>query len=195
MPKKCSITSARFNPIWNKHCTGCHNATAKAAAGLDLTATPTALHNVSYENLLNVGVATNRTPRTKYSLVGVQVNENSVRAFVEYTPPYYFGAYSSVLAAMFGDFQPHFDQFGNNAASMQARVQALHTKHKNVPLARDEFIRIANWLDASCQYYPSYWGQKNLQYRDSACFRPAVTFAEAIGTDVPANLQNIYKTP
>lgn len=180
----------QIQPIWNKHCTGCHNATDKAAAGLNLSGELTELHNVSYENLLGVGVGKARGG--KLPLVGVQVNENDVRAFVEYSPPYYFGAYSSVLAAMFGGFEPRFEHFGTNAAKMADRVKALRVQHKDVKLSREEFIRIANWLDASCQYYGSYWGQKNLQHRQSPYFRPAVAFAEALGDQWPAALNPLY---
>ena len=176
----------QIQPIWNDRCISCHDAT-KAAAGLDLTAAPTTLYSVSYENLLAHGKGTK-----SHALVGSQVDENDVRAFVEYSPPYFFGAYTSLLAATFADFEPHFARFGAESATLAARVPALRQAHKDVKLSREEFIRIANWLDASCQYYPSYWGQKNIQFQQSPYFRPAVTFDEALSDNWPASLDPLY---
>ena len=180
----------QIQPVWNKNCISCHNATPRAAGGLDLTGTLTELHNNSYENLLGIGVAKGKRP---LPLVGVQVNENDVRAFIAATPPRYLGAYSSLLAATFGNFEPCFDYYGTNAAKMTARVAELRAKHKAVKLSREEFIRVANWLDASCQYYGSYWGMKNITHRHSPYFRPEVSFAEAVSSQWPAALRGLYE--
>jgi hypothetical protein len=117
-----------------------------------------------------------------------------VRAYVEYAPPYFFGAYTSVLAAMFGDFEPP-STLQAQAPALAERVKALREKHKEVRLTPEEFVRIANWLDASCQYYPSYWGQKNLKYKESPFFRPGVTLDEAVGSQWPAALGALYAPP
>ena len=177
----------QIQPIWNKNCVACHNATEKAAAGLDLTGEMTNLYSASYENLLAKGKAGRALP-----LAGMQADENDVRGYVEYTPPYYFGSYSSLLAATFGNFAPHFESFAANAPKLAGRVEALREQHKDVKLSREEFIRIVNWLDASCQYYGSYWGRKNIAHRASPYFRPEVTFAEALSDQCPPALQADY---
>ncbi len=186
--KKLFDYERQIQPIWNAHCVRCHDE--KAAAGLNLTGGLTELHNVSYENLLAFGVGKARKERLP--LVGLQVDENDVRAYVEYAPPYFFGAYTSVLAAMFGGFEPHFASFGAQATALAERVKALRAKHSDVKLSPEEFSRIANWLDASCQYYPSYWGQKNLKHKGSPYFRPEVAFDEAVAARWPDALRALY---
>ncbi len=179
----------QIQPIWNKNCIGCHNDTPKAAAGLDLTGKITAHYSNSYEYLLGLGTSKSKS---SLPLAGGQVDENSVRAYVEYTPPYYFGSYSSILAAIYGKFEPHFDYFGDKAAKMTERAKALREQHKNVKLTQEEYVRIVNWLDASCQYYGSYWGMKNSQHSASPYFRPEVPFLEGIGSQYPASLVPLY---
>ncbi|OGV58562.1 MAG: hypothetical protein A2283_00500 [Lentisphaerae bacterium RIFOXYA12_FULL_48_11] len=183
----------QIQPIWNKYCIKCHDSSDKAPEKLDLTGGLTRLYCNSYENLLGIGDA--RSKQRKFTLVGVQANENDIRANVEYMPPYYYGAYSSILAATFGQFEPHFEQFGNNASKMSERVKALREKHKDTKLQKEEFIRIVNWLDASCQYYGSYWGMKNLSHSNSPHFRPDVRFEDALADIYPSAMRTIYDLP
>ncbi len=190
-PKKLFDYARQIQPIWNQHCIECHNAAPKVQTTLDLTADPTALYSKSYEALLGIGA--DKAKRPRHPLVGGQVDENDVRAFVEYTPPYFFGARSSLLAATFGQFEPTFERFGPAAAAMTARLPKLRQDHKDIKLSRDEWIRIVNWLDASCQFYNSYWGMKNLSHKDSPWFRPEVTFEEALGIKWPERMKGIYE--
>ncbi len=181
----------QIQPVWDKHCVECHDGTEKTKAGLDLTGAATALYCNSYENLMRQGKG--KPDKSKIPLVGVQVDENSVRAYVENSPPRYFGAYSSVLAALLGSFEPNFEDYEAEVAKeLSDRVKALRKKHEKIKLSKAEFIRVASWLDASCQYYGSYWGMKNSEHRDSPHFRPSVPFAEAIGTQYPAALRSLY---
>ncbi len=186
--KKVFDYERQIQPIWNSHCVRCHDE--KAAVGLNLTGERTELHNVSYENLLAFGVGKERKGRLP--LVGLQVDENDVRAYVEYAPPYYFGAYTSLLLALFSDFEPHFESFGSKAPDLAERLKALQAKHKELKLSSAELLRIANWLDASCQYYPSYWGKKNLKHKESPYFRPEVSLDDAVGSQWPAALRALY---
>jgi hypothetical protein len=186
--KKVFDYERQIQPIWNAHCVRCHDE--KAAVGLNLTGSPTELYNVSYENLLAFGIGKAR--KARLPLVGLQVDENDVRAYVEYAPPYFFGAYTSILAAMFGTFEPHFDSYKAQAPALAERVKTLREKHKEVKLTSAEFVRIVNWLDASCQYFPSYWGQKNLTHKASPFFRPDVAFDDAVGAQWPASLRALY---
>ena len=191
--KKLFDYERQIQPIWNAHCVRCHDATEKAAAGLKLTGELTELHSVSYESLLAFGSGKER--KARLPLVGLQVDENDVRAYVEYAPPYFFGAYTSLLAAMFGGFEPHFASFGAKEAALAERANVLRAKHSGVKLSPEEFIRIANWLDASCQYYPSYWGQKNLKHQASPYFRPVIAFDDAISAQWPSALNALYNPP
>lgn len=179
----------QIQPIFDRHCVDCHNGKPDAPVALNLTGAPTELYSVSYENLLGKV----KTAKPRVTLVGAQADENNVRSYVEYTPPYYFGAYSSVLAATFGNFEPRFEFFKNEGQRMTARVQELRKQHKDVKLSREEFVRLANWLDASCQYYPSYWGMKNVAHAESPYFRPLVQFEEALSPHWPASLNALYE--
>lgn len=181
-----------IQPIWNRHCISCHNGSVeKDPSRLNLSGELTDLHNVSYENLMGFGAGKARGG--KFALVGAQANENDIRAFVEYTPPFYFGAYSSLLLASIDSFEPSFAHYGANGAAMKQRMKEVRAKHAEVKLSREELIRVSNWLDASCQYYPSYWGQKHVQHRSSPYFRPAVTFEEALSPKWPEGLKGLYE--
>lgn len=181
----------QIQPLWDRHCVECHHEGSDAAGGLNLMGTATDLYSVSYENLL--GKSKGFQPRT--ALAGFQPDENNVRGFVEYAPPYQFGACTSVLAAAFGPVEPRFAPFGTAAAAMVSRVHELRDKHQDVKLSREEFIQLVNWLDACCQYHPSYWGMKNVAHASSPYYRPVLSFREALGTEWPAALRALYDAP
>jgi len=181
----------QIQPIWNKHCVSCHGDNDKTAGGLDLRGTQTALHCVSYEQLLGMGTYKNR--RNALPLVGRQADENDIRANIGYTPAYFFGAASSVLSALTGRFEPQLEGFGAKATSMVAALKKLRGPHKDVKLTPEEQLRLDAWLDTSCQYYPSYWGKKNLQHAKAPGFRPEITFEEALADRWPGKLDAIYR--
>jgi hypothetical protein len=52
-------------------------------------------------------------------------------------------------------------------------IQLIRQGHEDVTLAREEFIRLVTWVDANAPYYGSYYGRRNLKYRDHPDFRPA----------------------
>jgi len=60
-----------------------------------------------------------------------------------------------------------------------ARAKKLEQVHKNVRLSAEEMLRLTTWLEANGQYYGSYWGRRDLQYKDHPNFRPTPTFAIA----------------
>jgi len=61
--------------------------------------------------------------------------------------------------------------------------------HRDIELPRAAFVRLATWVDASGVYYGSYWGRRNLEYRDHPFFRPDPTFEEAISTVCPVPVE------
>jgi hypothetical protein len=171
----------QIQPIWDAKCVSCHGG-EKPAANMSLAGDRTDLFSLSYENL------------TKRNVSGKQANENSVRTGdTEYKKPYFYGTYSSILAAMFDTFTPCFDGFPGQADVMQKRLVELREKHKKVVLTSYEKRQIYGWLDTSCQYYPSYWGQKNIKHKDSPFFRPEVTITDAIAPTWPARMDPLYK--
>ncbi|NQT39141.1 MAG: hypothetical protein HQ581_16700, partial [Planctomycetes bacterium] len=44
--------------------------------------------------------------------------------------------------------------------------------HEKVELSREEFIRLVTWIDSNSAYYGTYFGRRNIQYRDHPDFRP-----------------------
>ena len=177
----------QIQPLWDKHCISCHNSTNQSVTRLDLGGERTTLHNVSYDNLLGIS-------KTCKPMVGTQVNENDVRAFIANTPPYTLGAHSSILAASISTFAPSTDVIKNGGPKPAEGIATLRSVHKDVKLTSEEFIQIVNWLDTGCQYYPSYWGQKNLEHAASPGFRPVVSFEEAVSAHWPASMAELYET-
>jgi len=84
-------------------------------------------------------------------------NEGSDFAGIEAVPPKTVGSHASKLIAK------------------------LRHGHHEVELSRAEFIKLATWVDANAQYYGSYYGRRNLKYKDHPNFRPVPTFASASG--------------
>jgi len=73
---------------------------------------------------------------------------------------------------------------GSHASKLVAHLRKGHQKIK---LSRPEWIKLTTWIDSSCQYYGSYFGRKNLAYKDHPDFRRTPTFAEAISPTAPTN--------
>ena len=57
----------------------------------------------------------------------------------------------------------------------------MRGKHYDVKLSREEFIKLVTWVDANAPYYGSYFGRRNIAYRNGADFRPTPTLESALG--------------
>jgi len=68
--------------------------------------------------------------------------------------------------------------WGSHASGLVSKIRNGHSK---VNLSREEFIRLVTWVDANAPYYGSYFGRKNLIYKDHPDFRPIPTFESASG--------------
>ena len=62
------------------------------------------------------------------------------------------------------------------------RAKKLAQLHKRIHLPPEDLLKLSNWVDTNCQFYGSYWGRRNLRYRDLPDFRPVPTFEAAIST-------------
>lgn len=71
---------------------------------------------------------------------------------------------------------------GSHAARLIAH---LKKGHNDVRLSREEWVRLTTWVDSNGQYYGSYYGRRNIRYKDHPNFRPTPTFAEAASTKAP----------
>ena len=72
-----------------------------------------------------------------------------------YLPPYSLGTYASRL------------------------WKYLDGKHGDVALTPAERIRVTTWVDSNGQFHGSYFGRKNLRYKDHENFRPILTFEQS----------------
>jgi len=164
---------ADIQPTWDRLCVACH-AGANAPARLDLTATPTKFFSASYESLVP---ERRQKPLRDRGLLGIVIGENHPKTGnVEYLPALALGSHTSVLVAMLsgGKVQLRDPAQAARAARLAETHQIIVAK-----LRPDEFLRIANWVDTNCQFYGSYWGRRNLRYKDAPDFRRPPTFAVA----------------
>jgi len=84
------------------------------------------------------------------------------------------------------DGAPYFKAktIGSHASRFIKQVQkGCPGNDKKLPLA--DFVKLTTWVDANAQYYGTYYGRKNLVYKNHPNFRPVPTFAEAISTVCP----------
>ncbi|MBI5684219.1 MAG: hypothetical protein HZC54_03995 [Verrucomicrobia bacterium] len=168
-----------IQPAWDRLCVSCHSG-AKAPAKLDLTATPTKFFSASYENL--VPERRQKPPRDR-GLLGIVIGENHPKTGnVEYLPALALGSHTSVLVAMLSGGKV---RLGDPAQA--ARAARLAAAHKDVVarLRPEEFLRIANWVDTNCQFYGSYWGRRNLRFKNEPDFRRPPSFAVACSLSPP----------
>ncbi|HIJ70191.1 MAG TPA: hypothetical protein HPP87_02365 [Planctomycetes bacterium] len=64
-------------------------------------------------------------------------------------------------------------------------IQKLREGHNDIKLSREEMLKLTTWVDANAQYYGSWYGRRELDYRDHPYFRPTPTFAEAVSLKCP----------
>lgn len=158
-------------PVWDKHCIRCHSGD-KPKAGLDLTGTPTTLFSRSYESLMP---ERRKQPRRDPGLLGPIIGENHPKTGnVHYLPAKSLGSHASVLVAM----------LSHGAVQLAdpkdaERAKKLEQIHEKARLSPEEMLRLTTWVESNGQYYGSYWGRRNLQYKDHPGFRPVPTFAVA----------------
>ncbi len=167
----------QIQPIWERHCVECHNASDRAG-GLNLEGTPQGVYSQSYNQLVALG-------RTDKQLLGFRSPRNEDAAFlgqeaVQSLPPYALGSPTSPLAAFLG---------GGRVTMRDARLQQyadqLRESHADISVDRNEFLLIVNWLDVNALFHPSYWGRLNAQYHEHPHYRPEVTVEEALKRKVP----------
>jgi len=159
-------------PVWDKHCVKCHSG-ENSKSKLNLSGTLTALFNVSYENL----VPERRKGKDNFdrNVLGPVIGENHPKTGnVHYLPAKSLGSHTSVLVAMLSNGKVKLKD-----SAQDERAKKLAGIHKEIKLSKEELLKVTNWIDTNCQYYGSYWGRKNLQFKDHPQFRPTPTFEMA----------------
>ena len=164
-------------PVFDKHCAKCHSG-KEPKGKLDLSGELTDLWCKSYVSLVP---ERRRNPRGDRGLLGPVIGENHPKTGnVHYLPARSLGSHASVLVAMLAKGKVKLAD--PKAAERAAR---LAEKHKAINLKPEELLKITNWVDTNSQYYGSWWGRRNLKYKDHPNFRPAPTFADAIRMTSP----------
>jgi hypothetical protein len=172
----------RVQPIWDKHCTACHNS-SKKEGNLDLSGTQTGIFSVSYDQLMD----------RRNWLLGFYIDEdprNPVET-TKYLPAY--SMYSNcILLKMVGvpvDLRDisgaptYLAKWKSQYGSKADQLTASHATR--VSLSREEVIRVSNWIQSNLQFRGTYWGRFHVNHKGRTDYRPDVTFDEAIGTEAP----------
>lgn len=184
-PTKVIDYTTQVQPILNKHCIECHGNN-DPAAGLTLTGDLTTLFSKSYENLFKkengLGVPYVGDWRNGCEDVGSDD--------ISFREEYRTGSFTSPLVTVIskGDIKI-------NHPDSETITERLKEPHHGVQLSEAEFVAVVNWLDCFGQFYPSYWGLKNMGYKGHKDFRPSITFEEAISREVPENFVELYNNP
>ncbi len=140
---------ADVQPIWDKHCVGCHGG-QKPHGDLDLSGELTTFFNRSYEALM-----TEKFMTFIQEFRGPQPRAQKTNVVT--LPPYSLGSHASQL------------------------ISLVREGHYDCRLSPGEWTKLVTWADANAPYYGSYFGRRNLMYRDHADFRPIPTLKSASG--------------
>ena len=172
--------AADVQPVWDKYCIKCHSG-EHPAGKLNLSGELTNLFNTSYEELV---------PQRKWwkriyidrGIVGKTIGENHMKVDnICYLPAKSLGSHTSVLVSMLTQGKVVLEN-----SKDYARAKKLALKHKDIRLSKEELLKITNWIDINCQYYGSYYGKRNLRYKEYDDFRKEYDFETAISTTAPA---------
>jgi len=163
-------------PVWDRHCVECHSGD-KPKGNLNLSGDMTTLFNVSYEQL----VPERRRGNHDRQLLGPVIGENHPKTGnVHYLPPRSLGSHASVLMALLTRGKVQLAD-----PAQQARAEQLIEAHPDLDVPLEDRIRVSNWVDTNAQYYGSYWGRRNMMYRELPDFRPVQTFDMATTNENP----------
>jgi len=155
---------ADVQPIFDRHCVRCHGGDAPKA-NLNLTGTFTEHFSESYENLLRKGLVPFIQEWTgpRADKGGPLYVGNGSMLHAAAVPPYTYGSHPSKL------------------------VQTLLKGHQKIKLDQAEFVRLVTWVDANAPFYGSYFGRRNIAFKNRPGFRATPTLASARGTPPPSN--------
>ena len=159
-----------IQPIWDRHCISCHSA--DSAGELNLTGTKTTHFNASYDALMS------RTAirGSDNDLLGLLIDELGIDT--KYREAHTLFGNQSVLLKMLG-----MDVW-NLTPKEKERAAALAASC-TPKLTTAEKAKVARWIDNNCQYYGSYWGRRNLRFREHPNFRIDVAFDQAVSEFSP----------
>jgi hypothetical protein len=182
-----------IQPIWDRHCVKCHSG-EKPKAGLHLGGERTGHYNFSYEALL--GIESRKDPGHIGAYPSETGADKVVGPFdpgayegVVYAPAYSLGSHTSLLPFIMSKGKVRPENLPDKA---RERTDALLNAHSSLNVSREEFITVVTWMDSFGQYYPAYWGKKNVKYQNDPGFRPPATFEQATSRQVPEAYKLLY---
>ncbi len=185
IPQKVINYTSQVQPVLNKHCISCHG-NDNPKANLNLSGDLTLSYSVSYETLMKQSEAMGIPYVGEYT----SGNEDRGSGDISYRNAFHSGSHTSPLVTIMSN--------GNiplrhpNSEEITKRLLAAH---KDIQLSESEFVNVVNWLDSFGQFYPSYWGLKNMGYKSNKYFRPNVSFEDAINREIPKNYVELYNNP
>ena len=162
-----------IQPIWDKYCLECHSG-PQPKGGLNLSGEMTRWFNQSYEGLMRQKW---RKPLAAGGggLLGPIIGENHPKiGNVEYLPAQSLGSHTSVLVSMLTEGKVKLTNPADAACAAK-----LMESHNTIHLTPEELIRITTWIDSNGQYYGSYYGKREIKFKDDPDFRPVPTFEDA----------------
>lgn len=163
-------------PVWDKHCLSCHNN--EQPNGLNLSGELTEMFNVSYESLVP---ERRKEPRHYGGLLGPVIGENHPKTGnVHYLPARSMGSHASLLVALCSKGKTKLPD-----SNGREKLDKLLPLHKDIDLSKEELLKITTWVDTNGQYYGTYYGRKNLRYKEHPNFRPTATLASATSYTSP----------
>jgi hypothetical protein len=170
--------AADVQPVLDKHCVECHGGD-KPKGDLVLTGEETTHFSISYEKLMPE--RRGGQGRRSFDLIGPTIGENHPKTGnVHYLPARSLGSHASVLVAMLNPGKVVLKD-----EDLAKHAERLAKKHKELKLTQAEMVRLTTWIDSNGQYYGSYWGRRNKQYKDHPNYRPVPTFEEALSYTSP----------
>ena len=117
-------------------------------------------------------------------LLGPVIGENHPKnGNIRYLPAKSLGAHTSILVAM---FSPDVRLENPEARKKAERLARIHEKVKPT---REELLKVTNWIDTNCQYYGSYYGRRDEQFRGHPDYRTEYDVTIALSPYPPASYE------
>jgi hypothetical protein len=130
----------------------------KPKAGLDFSAELTTFFNKSYESIMR-----NKLVGYITEFYGPKGSQEQFTNVVP-LPPKALGSHASKFIAV------------------------IRSGHNKVKLSQEEIVKLITWADANGPYYGTYFGRRNLKYKDLPDFRPVPTLDSARGIPPPGTI-------
>jgi hypothetical protein len=138
-------------PVLDRRCVSCHNE-KRHDGNLDLSGAMTELFCHSYESMIHKDLV-----GYIQEFAGPKPEGADAMGYAAAVPPYTYGSHKSKL------------------------ISVIRGNHYDARLTREEFIKLVTWVDSNAQYYGSYFGPRNIAYRNQPGFRSPPTLESAIG--------------